>query len=76
MNRRVAMTKPGRPIHFVVGALALAVLLVAPLACDRSEAAAKHCRGTPTKEECEGCCKAAGRSGATWLLDDCECHER
>ncbi|MBM4357729.1 MAG: hypothetical protein FJ096_06420 [Deltaproteobacteria bacterium] len=55
--------------------LALVVLLVAPLACDSGEKAAKRCEGSLSRDECETCCRAAGRSGASWVLDDCECHD-
>ncbi len=37
---------------------------------------AKHCEQSPTEPKCRACCTKAGRRGATWVDDDCECYEQ
>lgn len=41
----------------------------------RNKEAAKLCRDSTGLDECESCCKTAGRRGGTWAMDDCQCHE-
>jgi len=56
-------------------ALVCAWLATASSACN-AERAAAACIQAATADECQECCKAAGRNGGTYVLDDCQCHDQ
>lgn len=43
------------------------------VACRSDNAGAATCRQATTRAECLSCCGEAGRSGATWVNEDCVC---
>lgn len=56
------------------GLLVVASLATLSVGCN-SQKQATRCEQAISRDECAACCKKAGRSGSTWALDDCECHE-
>jgi hypothetical protein len=65
-----------RPLTSALLPSALVVALsLAAVGC-KASAPADPCAQAVTEKECLLCCERAGRSGATWVDDDCVCHDK
>ncbi len=78
-KQRIKSRRCGAPSKIMIRLLCLAFALLAVAlvgSCKKKgQLSPKECENATNDVSCQSCCQAAGRTGGTWVDDDCMCYK-